>query len=46
VYKLNCDGAFPDRGGASFYGVVTNVAGDKDSGNTGLQKIRVAIERP
>jgi hypothetical protein len=46
VYKLDCDGAFAYRGGASFYGVEANVAGDKDAGNTGLEKIRVTIERP
>jgi hypothetical protein len=46
MHKLDRDGAFSNGGGASFYGVEANVAGDKDAGNTGLQKIGVAIESP
>jgi hypothetical protein len=37
VYKLDRDGAFPDGGGASFYGVEANIAGDEDAGDTGFK---------
>src|ERR1700748_3877675 len=46
MHKLNCDGAFTDGRGASFYGVIADVAGDKDTGNASLEQIRVAIECP
>src|SRR5277367_601273 len=46
MYKLKRDGAFTDCGGASFYRVETDVAGDEDAGDAGLEQIGVAVESP
>src|SRR5260370_39891967 len=46
MHKLDRNRTLANRRSAPLHGVITNIAGDKDPGHAGLQKIRLSIERP